>query len=184
MDRLAPPPATGSGGRAHRVSAGVGGRAFWLLGVGALWLIPAAVDQRAIAGLVAWDLFVVALWILDLRRLPAPAQLRVTRDWTGPLGLGRPAAVALTLEHDALIVIDALLADAPSTALRRDVPEVALTAWPARPSRGEYTISPTERGDALMGPVTVRYASAWKLAIRWARVPIIQTVRVLSLIHI
>ena len=72
-DRLAPPPATGTGGRAHRVSAGVGARAFWLLGVGALWLIPAAVDRRAVAGLVAWDLFVAVLWILDLRRLPAPA---------------------------------------------------------------------------------------------------------------
>ena len=182
-DRLAPPSATGTGGRAHRVSAGVGARAFWLLGVGALWLIPAAVDPRAVAGLVAWDLFVVALWILDLRRLPAPRQLRVTREWTGPLGLGRPATVALTLEHDAPVVIEAQLADAPSPALRRDVPEVALTAWPARPSRAEYTVTPTERGDALMGPVTVRYASAWKLATRWARVPLDQTVRVYPDLH-
>jgi len=182
-DRLAPPPATGSGGRAHRVSAGVGARAFWLLGIGALWLIPAAVDRRAVAGLVAWDLFVAVLWILDLRRLPAPAQLRVTREWTGPLGLGRPATVALTLEHDAPIVIEAQLADAPSTALRRDVPEVALTVWPGRPARGEYAVSPTERGDLQVGPVTVRYASAWKVATRWARVPVEQTVRVYPDLH-
>ena len=132
---------------------------------------------------MAWDLFVAVLWILDLRRLPAPAQLRVTREWTGPLGLGRPATVALTLEHDAPIVIEAQLADAPSTALRRDVPEVALTAWPGRPARGEYAVTPTERGDSPVGPVTVRYASAWKLATRWARVPVEQTVRVYPDLH-
>src|SRR5690349_21001736 len=98
-ERLAPPSASGIGGRAHRVGAGVGARAFWLLGIGALWLLPAAVDRRAVAGMIAWDLFVAVLWIVDLRRLPAPARLRVTRDWAEPLGLGRPATVGLTLEH-------------------------------------------------------------------------------------
>jgi len=183
MPRLAPAPASGLGGRAHRVSASAGPRAFWLLGVGALWLIPAAVDRRALAGLIAWDLFVVALWILDLRRLPAPDQLRVTRDWTEPLGLGRPTTVGLTLEHDAPLVLDAQLADAPAVALRRDVPEVSLAAWPGRPARGTYPITPTERGDTPIGPVTVRYASAWRLAVRWARVSIEQTVRVYPDIH-
>jgi uncharacterized protein (DUF58 family) len=177
-DRLAPPSASGVGGRAHRIGVSAGPRTFWLLGVGALWLIPAAVDRRALVGLIAWDLFVVVLWILDLRRLPAPSGLRVTRDWTEPLGLGRATAVGLTLEHEAPLVIDAQLADAPSTALRRDVPEVPLTAWPGRPSRATYEITPTERGDTPVGPVTVRYASAWRLATRWARVSIDQTVRV------
>ena len=182
-ERLAPPPVSGIGGRAHRVGAGVGARAFWLLGVGALWLIPAAVDRRALAGLMAWDLFVVALWILDLRRLPAPARLRVTRDWAGPLGLGRAATVNLTLEHDAPLVIDAQLADGPAPSLRRDVPEVMLAAWPGRPTSGSYEVVPTERGDTPIGPVTVRYASAWRLATRWARVPIGQTVRVYPDLH-
>ncbi|MEO5818981.1 MAG: DUF58 domain-containing protein [Vicinamibacteraceae bacterium] len=177
-DRLAPPPATGIGGRAHRVAAGVGGRAFGLLGIGLLWLIPAAVDRRALVGLVAWDLFVVALWVLDLRRLPVPSQLRVTRDWAEPLGLGRPLTVGLTLEHEGRLVIEAQLADAPSTTLRRDVPEVSVTAWPGRPVRTEYAVLPTERGDTAIGPVTVRYESPWRLATRWARVSIEQTVRV------
>ena len=183
MERLAPPPASGIGGRAHRVGAGFGARAFWLLGVGALWLIPAAVDRRALAGLVAWDVFVAVLWLLDLRRLPRPARLRVTRDWAGPLALGRPVTVGLTLEHDAACPLDAQLADAPSTALRRDVPEVPVTAWPGRPARGEYEVVPGERGDTPVGPVTVRYASAWRLATRWARVPIEQTVRVYPDLH-
>jgi uncharacterized protein (DUF58 family) len=177
-DRLAPPPASGSGRRAHRVSVGVGARGFWLLGVGALWLIPAAVDRRALVGLVAWDVFVVVLWWLDLRRLPPPMQIRVTRDWVEPLGLGRTTSVGLTFVHDAPIVIDATLADAPSTALRLDVPELRLTVGPGRPVRGEYAIQPNARGDTTAGPVTVHYASAWRLATRWARVSIDQTVRV------
>jgi uncharacterized protein (DUF58 family) len=107
----------------------------------------------------------------------------VTRDWGGPLGLGRTASVGLTLEHDGGIPLDAQLADAPSPALRRDVPEVPLTAWPGRPARGEYPIEPVERGDTSVGPVTVRYASAWRLATRWARVPIEQTVRVYPDLH-
>jgi uncharacterized protein (DUF58 family) len=181
--RLAPSPATGSGGRAHRMAAGFGARAFWLLGVGGLWLIPAAVDRRALVGLVAWDLFVALLWITDLRRLPAPGLLRVTRDWAGPLGLGRPSTVGLTLEHDGGVAIDAQLADAPSPSLRRDVPERSLTAWPGRPARADYEVVPTERGDTAVGPVTVRYASPWRLATRWARVPIEQTVRVYPDLH-
>jgi uncharacterized protein (DUF58 family) len=183
VDRLAPPPASGIGGRAHRVGAGVGARAFWLLGIGALWLMPAAVDRRALVGLVAWDLFVAVLWVLDLRRLPPPARLRVTRDWAGPLGLGRPTTVGLTLEHDGGHTLYAQVADAPSTALRRDVPEMMVTAWPGRPARGEYDVVPGERGDTAVGPVTVRYASAWRLATRWARVSIEQTVRVYPDLH-
>jgi uncharacterized protein (DUF58 family) len=183
VERLAPPPVHGIGGRAHRIGVGFGARAFWLLGVGVLWLIPAAVDRRALAGLVAWDIFVLVLWLLDLRRLPRPARLRVTRDWTEPLGLGRPSAVGLTLEHEGGIVLDAELADAPPTSLRRDVPVVVLTAWPGRPARGDYPIVPAERGDMTVGPVTVRYASAWRLATRWARVSIEQTVRVYPDLH-
>ncbi len=183
VQRLAPPPATGLGGRAHRIGAGFGARAFWLLGVGALWLIPAAIDRRAIAGLIAWDLFVALLWLADLRRLPAPRRLRVTRDWAGPLALGRASTVALTLEHDGAQAIDAQLADAPAPALRRDVPEVSVTAWPGRPARAEYHVVPSERGDTAVGPVTVRYASPWRLASRWARVSIEQTVRVYPDLH-
>jgi uncharacterized protein (DUF58 family) len=183
VDRLAPPPASGIGGRAHRVGAGFGARAFWLLGVGALWLIPAAVDRRALVGLVAWDVFVAALWLLDLRRLPPPARIRVTRDWAGPLALGRPTTVGLMLEHDGGGPLDAQLADAPSTALRREVPELAITAWPGRPARAEYQVVPGERGDTPVGPVTVRYASAWRLATRWARVSMEQTVRVYPDLH-
>ena len=175
---LAPPSVAAAGGRAHWFAAGFGPRAFWLLGVGLLWLIPAAVDARALWGLAAWDLLVVGLWVADIRRLPAPGALRVRRTWAEPLGLGRPSTVTLTLEHEAPLVIDARLAEAPPLSLRRDVPFVALTVHPGRPSDGTYTVAPTERGDVTCGPVTVQYASAWRIATRWARVPLEQTVRV------
>jgi uncharacterized protein (DUF58 family) len=181
--RLAPPAVRGTGVRAHRLSAGVGARAFWLLGVGALWLIPAAADRRALIGLVAWDVFVAVLWLMDLRRLPRPSAIAVTRDWTEPLGLGRTTTVGLTLEQGGALPIDAALADAPPPSLCRDVPVRRVAVGPDREVRVEYPIVPTERGDVELGPVTVQYASAWRLATRWARVPIAQRVRVYPDLH-
>lgn len=181
--RLAPPPATASGEPAHRIPVGFGARAFWLFGIGFLWLLPAAVDPRALWGLAAWDGFVLALWIADVRRLPPPRALQVTRDWDEALGLGRRSTVGLTLAHDGALAVDAELADSPSIALRRTVPVVSLTVAPGRPARAVYDVEPAERGDTTLGPVTVQYASAWRLATRWARVPLPQTVRVYPDLH-
>jgi uncharacterized protein (DUF58 family) len=175
---LAPAPVGAAGARAHRLGAGFGPRAFWLLGIGLLWVIPAAVNPRVLWGMAAWDLLVLGLWAADLRRLPAPRALRVTRAWAQPLGLGRPAVVTVTLAHDAPLVVDARLTEAPPLSLRRDVPVVPLTVQPGRPAQGSYTVVPAERGDVAFGPTTVQYASAWRMATRWARVPLEQTVRV------
>jgi uncharacterized protein (DUF58 family) len=182
-EHLIPPPIVAAGVRPHRIAVGVGARGFWLLGVGLLWLVPATVDRRAIWGLVAWDLFVLALWIADLRRLPPARALRVTREWADTLGLGRRTSVQLRLEHDGAVPIAARVSDAPPPSLRRDVPMLRVSAAPGRPAAAAYDVVPTERGDTAIGPATVQYASAWGLAVRWARVPISQTVRVYPDLH-
>lgn len=181
--RLAPEPVSATGTRAHRLSAGFAARGFWLLGIGLLWLIPAAVDRRAVWGLAAWDLFVLLLWIADLRRLPVPSALRATRTWAEALALGRPTTVTLTLEHAARTTLDVEIADSPSTALRRDVPVVQLTVDPRRAGDATYEVRPLERGDTTLGPVTVRCTTPWRIATRWARVPLAQTVRVYPDFH-
>ena len=130
-------------------AVGLGARAFWLLGAGALWLIPAAIDRRAL-GLVLRGTrsSSPSLWILDLRRLPAPAQLRVTRELDRSAGARPPTTVR---------------ADARATTRRRHrgaagrravdgAPSATCPKWrspcrPARPSRVEYGVTPRERGD-------------------------------------
>ena len=181
--RLAAEPVTATGVRAHRLSVGFASRGFWLLGIGLLWLIPALVDRRAVWGLAAWDALVLLLWASDVRRLPPPAALRVTRRWAEALALGRPATVTLTIAHDAPITLDAEIADSPSTALRRDVPVVDMTVGRGREGEGTYEVRPGERGDTTLGPVTVRCTTPWRIATRWARVPLAQTVRVYPDFH-
>jgi uncharacterized protein (DUF58 family) len=49
--------------------------------------------------------------------------------------------------------------------------------------RAEYSVTPRERGDALMGGAVVQWRGAWGLVERWGLVPLEQTVRVYPDLH-
>jgi uncharacterized protein (DUF58 family) len=178
MAPLAPAPLAAAGQAGHRWPFGVGTRGFVLLGAGLIWILPAWFDRRTLLLLAVWDLLLLAAWLLDLRRLAPPAQIRVTRSWPGPLGLGTPACVALELRQDGPTPIQARLIDFVASDLRREPPAIELTAFAGRDARVEYDVLPRERGDMTMGVAIVRYESPWGLAARWASVPLAQTVRV------
>jgi uncharacterized protein (DUF58 family) len=176
--RLAPPSAVADAQAGRRAAFGLTSRAFWLLAAGLLWIGPAWIDRRALAILVLWDAVVIALVLLDLRRLPSPALLNVSRSWSAPLTLGASTTVIVDLSNRGDIAIDVRVADYLSGALRQDVPEMVVTV-PARASaRAEYAVTPRERGDALMGAVVLQWRDAWGLVERWGMAPLEQTVRV------
>jgi uncharacterized protein (DUF58 family) len=174
---LAPEPVSAAGKADHRLPVGIGPRGFVLLAAGLLCLAPAWIDPRTLWLLPIWDLLLVIAWIMDLRRLPTPSQLRGTRSWSGPLGLDTPARVTVSFEHPAAGSIHATVTDFVASDLLAGLPDQEVDI-PSHGASVSYDVQPRERGDMAMGPVVVRYRSDWGLATRWARIPLEQQVRV------
>jgi uncharacterized protein (DUF58 family) len=172
----APAPVEHQAGPRGRFAVAFGRRAFLLLIVGFVWLVPAFVDRRFVAGLLAWDGFVLAAWLADLRRLPKPAQLFVRRSWPSPPALSVESRVEITLENRSSRSIRALVIDAVPRALRAVPPELSLAAAGGGAAEAAYTIRPTARGETQVGPVYIRYQTPLGLAERWAVADLAQTV--------
>ncbi len=177
-DRLSPPPIARAAEQPRRWPFSAGRRGLWLLAAGLLWIVPAWFDLRMLAGLVVWDLSLLAAWVVDARRLPRAGALGVERSWSGPLGHGMPAEVRLRFANGGRHAVRAWLTDTPPPSLRADPPTISTAAPPGRQTDVSYTIAPSERGDAAVGDVLVRCATAWDLATRWSSAPLAQTVRV------
>jgi uncharacterized protein (DUF58 family) len=172
--------------RGKRVALGFGPRFYLLLLLGMIWLAPAWWNARFLYGLLAWDVFVFALWGWDFARLPHPGELNVERVWDTPAAFGTRSHVALELSNHGALPIYAKLVDDVPVALAALPPEIEIAA-PARQAararaqlrgRGAYEILPAERGDAHFGGAIIRYQSALRIAERWASADLAQTVRV------
>jgi uncharacterized protein (DUF58 family) len=176
--RLAPPPIARSAQPARRLAFGLTPRTLLFLAAGLLWIGPAWIDRRAVIVLVAWDAIVIALVVLNLRRLPAPEELTVTRTWRSALTLGSPADVHLSIHNRGSVSLDLRVSDYVSAQLRRDLPDVAIHAPAGDAGESTYTVTPRERGDAAMGVVALQWRDGWGLAERWGVASLEQTVRV------
>jgi uncharacterized protein (DUF58 family) len=162
----------------RRAAFGLTSRAFWLLAAGLLWIAPAWIDRRALVIMVLWDAVVIVAVVFDLRRLPSPSLLRVSRSWSAPLTLGTATAVAVDVLNRGAVAIDVRLADYVGAPLRQDLPEMAIAVPAGGSARVEYSVTPRERGDAGMGGVALEWRDAWGLVERWGLAPVDQTVRV------
>jgi uncharacterized protein (DUF58 family) len=157
---------------------GIAPRMFLLLAAGLVLLAPAWIDRRAAYAVVAWDMLIVALWVLDARRLPSPFALQLRREWSQPLTIGRRAGVDVGVRNDGPVFIRAWLTDHVAGTLRRELPEVEVTVAAGAEASERYSVEPEQRGDVAMGRLFVTYRTAWGLAERWAEAPLEQTVRV------
>ena len=176
--RLAPPPVAADARASRRAALGLTPRALWLLVAGLLWIGPAWIDRRALAALVLWNVIVLAVVWLDLRRVPPPALLSVSRTWSAPLTLGTPSIVYIDVHNRGTVDIHVRLSDHVSSALRLDLPEMEVPVAGGARVRAEYSVTPRERGDAQMGGVVLEWRDAWGLVERWAMAPLEQVVRV------
>jgi uncharacterized protein (DUF58 family) len=175
---LAPVPASAWSEPAGRWPLAFGPRFFLLAGIGLVLLAPAWVDRRAILLLGAWLGILLGAWALDARRLPRAAQVRVTRAWREPLAIHVPATVDVEVEHAGAQPVTLDLRDHSAAALRRAVAAARLEVPPGLRATCAYDIEPRERGDQTVGPIVLRYRSAWGLAERWAIARVDQVVRV------
>jgi uncharacterized protein (DUF58 family) len=175
---LAPLPASAWGEPAGRWPLAFGTRFFVLAGLGLVLLVPAWIEPRAVLLLGAWNAIVVGAWALDARRLPRVSAVRVTRAWRAPLSIHVPAVVDVEVEHDGPQAIVADVRDYSAASLRRTAAHAVVAVASGARAVFPYEVEPRERGDHAVGPVVLRYRSAWGLAERWGIARIEQTVRV------
>ena len=173
---LIPSPVEGTF-RGTRFGVAFGPRFFVLLAVGLLWLAPALADARFLYAMLAWDLLVLASWVLDAARLPNPRLLSARRTWLGPAALSVTSAVRLTFINSSRTPVHASLLDAVPDGLRPDPPVVTLfVAGDTSEGNGDYTFQPRRRGRMQPERVFLRYQSPWRIAERWAVASLAQEV--------
>jgi uncharacterized protein (DUF58 family) len=159
-----------------RAGVAFANRFFFLLLVGLIWLVPAFADDRFVFAMFAWDVVVFLAWLLDVTRLPRPAQLKVRRSWLSPSALSVESRVRLTLVNASNSTVHAKLLDDLPHQLRFEPAQREITARPRSEVEAQYSILPMTRGKANVGDVYLRYQSPMRIAERWAKVPLAQTV--------
>ncbi len=174
---LLPAPSVARAVAVRRMPFAFAPRFFLLLGAGAMLVIPAAIDRRALIVLGAWNAMVIAIWMIDLRRIPT-GSTEVSRRWTTPLAIGIESQAGIEVTNHSKIPLRIEAQDDVPPALSRDLPEVRLEVGPGQTARGDYRIMAAERGDIRIGAVSLRVRSPWAIAERWLSAPTAQTVRV------
>ena len=161
-----------------RLGVAFGDRFFMLLFVGLVWLGPAFIDLRFVYAMLAWDGFVVLMWLADFAQMPKPQQLKVKRTWRSPAALSIPSDVELTLENSSSRTIHAKVVDTVPLQLRSEPATLTVRAPAKSEGTASYRIRPVRRGDAKLGDCYVRYQSVLRIAERWVRASLAQTVRI------
>ncbi len=161
-----------------RFPYGFGARSFVLLLVGLVWVGPAWWEPRFLLGMAVWDLLLVVLWFADLAGLPKPNQLTVQRSWRAPVGLGMTTEVTIEISQRGKRFVAVVATDNVAATLCPNPPELEFGVPTAGSARATYEVHPTERGDATLGRVYLRYQGRLQLAERRAEADLTQTVRV------
>ncbi len=175
---LHPGPVSAVCQRRRRWSFGLTPRSIGLLLLGFVWLVPGFWDGRLAYAMPAWDALVLLFALLDGLRLPTPAELTASRSWSNAPALNSETEIELTIENRGRLILDCRLVDDLPPALVAEPATLRLTAFPRIPAHLRYRVQPTERGDSGTGWLYVRYRSPLGLIERWARAPLVQTVRV------
>jgi uncharacterized protein (DUF58 family) len=162
-----------------RFGVAFGDRFFMLLFLGLVWLGPAFLEPRFAYAMLVWDGLLFLMWLADLAQLPEPRALKVKRSWRAPAALSIPSDVDLTLENSSSRSVYAKLVDAVPPELCETPPSaLSVTAGPRNQGSARYRIRPVHRGEVKLGDCYLRYQSTLRIAERWVRAPIEQTVRI------
>src|ERR1019366_3000786 len=175
---LHPGPVRPKCGQRHSWLCGLTTRSVSLLIVGFVWLVPGFWDPRLSYAMPAWDVLVLLAALLDGLRLPQAGDLVAGRSWSNAPSLDSETEIELPLENQGKVIVECRLVVALPPALVLEPAPHRLTAFPRVPASVRYRVEPQERGDWKTGWLYVRYRSPLGLAERWAKAPLIQTVRV------
>jgi uncharacterized protein (DUF58 family) len=175
---LQPESATASCEPRRRWGFGLTPRTIGLLVLGFVWLIPGFWDDRLSYAMLGWDALVLLAALLDLRRLPQPAELSAERSWNNAPALDSETEIELKIESRAKVILGCRVEDDLPPALTAQVEPQTLTVFPRVPAAIRYRIEPQERGDCEARSLYLAYRSPLGLAERWAQAKLDQRVRV------
>lgn len=159
-------------------------RALVLLAVGIGWIILAFFAKIFLVALIAWDLTILLLAILDGLRLPSAGEIVAARTWLSAPAIGQTARIEIGVRHGGAFVLVLRIIDDLPSALTASPEELRLDAWPRTESTVRYSVCPLERGDQHAGRIFIRCRSRIGLAERWAVADLSQTVRVFPRVHL
>jgi uncharacterized protein (DUF58 family) len=176
--RLLPPALSRPAARVRRGAAAFESRFFLALLLGLAWMGPAWWNRRALYAMLVWDVVVAVAWLIDLRRLPPPAAITVTRRWSEPLALDVESHVELEVANHCARPLHVSLEDDIPSALCGKLPHCTLTVPPRGSARASFALRPMTRGDLRVGRTFLRYGGPVRFAERWAVADLRQLVRV------
>ncbi|HKN25573.1 MAG TPA: DUF58 domain-containing protein [Candidatus Acidoferrum sp.] len=176
--QLAPAPIGARGKAKGKWGVAFGRRFFLLLLVGMVFIGPAWTNSKYLLGMALWDVLVLVLWAVDLKRLPKPEEIEVRRVWHSTLQLREPAEAELEFLNRGKSNILLRAQEEAPLGLRKEIPEVDLRVPAGGLQTATYSICPRERGDMHFGETFFRYQSPWQLAERWAVASLKQTIRI------
>lgn len=176
MSALTPPSIEARAQPRTPVSFSFGPRFLVCMLIGCLWLVPGWWSPALIPAVFLWDALALAVWFIDLRRLPAPANFNLTRAWSTPLTLGTSSSVVVRIQNAGRVPVYATLVDDTPLALREEPPTLSTMVRPEHSSDMQYEMYPRERGNAALGRAFLRYRSALGFAERRSFAALTQTV--------
>jgi uncharacterized protein (DUF58 family) len=176
--QLAPAQVGARGKAKGRLGVAFGRRFFLLLLIGLVWVGPAWTNSKYLVGMALWDALVLLLWAVDLKRLPKPEEIEVSRMWVSTLQLREPAEATLDFLNRGTIDILLRVQEEVPVGLRKEIPEMDVRVPAGGSQRTAYSICPRERGDMNFGNTYLRYQSSWQIAERWAIASLKQTIRI------
>jgi uncharacterized protein (DUF58 family) len=175
---LHPDPIRAACERRSRWAFALTARSIAFLIAGFLWLIPGFWHWRFALAMPAWDALVLIAAALDGARLPRPSQFVAERSWSNAPALDSETEIELAVENRGATIVQCRLIDDLPSALVDSPATHRLTAFPRVPAKLRYPIHPQQRGDCQTGWLYLRFRSPLGLLERWAKAPLVQTVRV------
>jgi len=176
--QLAPAPIGARGKTKGSFGFAFGRRFFLLLLIGLVWIGPAWASLKYLLGMALWDVVVLAMWAVDLSRLPKPEEIEIRRSWQSTLQLREPSEATLEFTNRGKSDILLRAQEEVPVGLRKEIPEVDVRVPAGGSQTATYSICPRERGDMNFGTTHLRYQSAWQIAERWASATLKQTIRI------
>lgn len=128
--------------------------------------------------LIAGNLLLLGLLLLDYRSSPPADALRLRRDVRQTTSLGDHPPIVISLQNPLARTLSVWLADSTPPSLRRDPKHHEIVLSSNEGASVDAELWPSRRGEFAIGPLTVRTAGRMGLAGRQSDIPLLQRLKV------
>jgi len=134
-----------------------------LLAAGAVPLFFSGLFPGLPRGVIAYDLLVIALCLLDRAMTPKPETFRLVRRTEESFSMGEPNPVDIELVEPARFATVLEIRDDAPAEFRADRETCTLAARPGARARVRYRLTPPRRGEYEFGAIHFRYPGRLRL---------------------